>query len=66
MLSGAKATISRPGALDRWMLLLAAAVVGVLSAEALMFLFGIHEHIFLLRALGIVTESGYTTAGTAL
>ncbi|TFH21975.1 MAG: hypothetical protein E4H03_09425 [Myxococcales bacterium] len=63
MLSGAKATISRPGAFDRWALLLTAALVGVMTAEALMYVYGIEEHIFLLRALGLVSEPSYVNAG---
>ncbi len=63
MLTGAKATISRPGTVDRWALLLAAAFLGVLSAEALMYVYGIDEGIFVLRALGIVTGSEYVDAG---
>jgi hypothetical protein len=56
MLSGAKPSISRPGKLDRLVLLLAAAFVGVMSAEALMYVQGIDTGIFVLRALGVVPE----------
>lgn len=59
MLTGAKTSFPRPAAVDRWVLLLAAAFVGVMSAEALMYVYGIDEGIFLLRALGLVTEDGY-------
>ena len=61
MLTGAKPTITRPGAIERSVLVLAWAFVGVLSGEALMYLYGIDEGIFVLRALGLV--SGYVDVG---
>jgi hypothetical protein len=63
VLYGVKASFPSPAVLDRWVLLLVAAFVGIVSTETLLYLLGLHEGIFVLRALGLVSETGYVNAG---
>ena len=63
MLYGVKASFPSPAVLDRWVLLLAAALVGIISTEALLYICGLDEGVFVLRALGLIPETGYLNAG---
>jgi hypothetical protein len=63
VLYGVKSSFPPPAVLDRWLLIIAAAFVGVMSTEALLYICGLDESIFVLRALGLVSETGYMNAG---
>ena len=63
MLYGVKTSFPSPAGLDRWVLLIATAFVGILSTEALLYVCGLDEGIFVLRALGLVSESRYLYTG---
>ena len=64
MLYGVKTSFPSPTVLDRWVLLIATAFVGVMSTEALLYLCGLDEGVFVLRALGLVSESRYLDIGS--